>query len=141
MQDFISRAAAALGISESMTTQATGALLDMVSKSASSADMQQLLSRIPGAADLLKSLQPPAPEPPPSGMFGALGGLVSDATSALGSLGGSAAILQFLSSSGLNPQQGGQLATMFLDYARQTVGNGLADQIAKAIPGAKSFFG
>ena len=90
MQEFISRAATALGIPVSMASQATGALLDLVSKSASAADMQQLLSKLPGAADLLKSLQPPPPEPPPS-MFGALGDMVSNATSALGSLGGGGA--------------------------------------------------
>lgn len=140
MQEFISRAAAALGVSDTTATTATGALLELVSKTASAADMQQLLSKLPGAADLLASFQPPAPEPPPpTGMFGALGGMVSNATSALGSMGGGAAIMQFLSKGGLTPQQGGTFATMFLDYARQKAGNGLAEQIAKAVPGAKAF--
>lgn len=142
MQEFITRAASALGISDTMARQATGALLDVVSKSAATADVQQLLSKLPGASDLLKALQPPAPEPPPSaGMFGALTDMVSSATSALGSLGGGGGLVQFLSQSGLNPQQGGQFATMFLDFARQRAGIDLVDRIATAIPGAKAFLG
>jgi len=140
MQEFISRAASALGIPDALATQATGALLDLVSKSAPPADFQQLLSKLPGAGDLLKAIQPPPPAPPPSnGVFGALGNMMSSATSALGSLGGPAALLEFVSKSGLNPQQGGQLAKMFLDFARQHAGTELVDSIASSIPGAKSF--
>ena len=142
MQEFITRAAAALGISDTIARQATGALLDLVSKTASAPDMQQLIAKLPGAADLLKAIQPPPPEPPPSGgMFGALGNMVSSASSALGSLGGPGQLLDFISKSGLNPQQGGQFANMFLDFARQQAGNDLVDKIASTIPGAKSFLG
>jgi hypothetical protein len=142
MQEFITRAAAALGVSDTIARQATGALLDLVSKSASVPDMQQLIAKLPGAADLLKAFQPAPPDPPPSGgMFGALGNMVSSATSALGSLGGPALLLEFVSKSGLSPQQGGQFAKMFLDFARQHAGTDLVDRIVTTIPGARSFLG
>ena len=105
MQEFIT--ASALGISDTVAQQATSAILDMVSKTASATDMQQLLGKLPGAADLLKAVQPAPPPPPAAGVFGALGTMVSSASSALGSLGGPAMLLEFVSKSGLSPQQGG----------------------------------
>lgn len=141
MQEFITRAASALGVSDTVAQQATSALLDMVSKTASATDMQQLLGKLPGAADLLKAVQPAPPPPPAAGVFGALGTMVSSASSALGSLGGPAMLLEFVSKSGLSPQQGGTFAKMFLDFAGQHAGDDVVEQIIKTIPGAKAFLG
>lgn len=141
LQEFFHAASATLGATEHTVRRATAAVLDVVAQAAPAGDVQQLLSRLPGAADLLNAVRPPAP-PPPSGVASALGDLVANATTAIqGTIGSGAALLRLLAEIGFDAQKASQFATMFLDFARTYAGSDLVNRVVDAIPGARQLFG
>lgn len=141
MRDFIGLASITLGATEQTVRRATAAVLDLAAQVAPSADVQQLLSRIPGAADLLASFRPAPPSPPP-GVAGALGDLVTNAATAIqGTIGSGAALLRLLIEVGLDPQKATQFATMFVDFARSYADSDLVNRVIDAIPGARQLLG
>ena len=141
MHEFISLAVKTLGATEQTVRSATAGLLDLLTRVAPAADVQQLLSRLPGAADLINSFRPapPPPSPPPSGVAAALGDLVANAATAIqGTVGSGIAIVRLLTELGLDPQKAGQFARLFVDFARTQAGPELVDRIVDAIPGVRS---
>ncbi len=141
LRDFVDLAAITLGATEQTVRRATAAVLDLAAQAAPAADVQQLLSRIPGAAELLASFRP-APPPPPGGVAGALGDLVTSAATAIqGTIGSGAALLRLLTEVGFDPQKASQFAMMFVDFARTYADSDLVNRVVDAIPGARQLLG
>jgi len=139
MQEFIKLATTVLGTTEEAARRATGGLLAFLSSTVPGAEMQKLLSMIPGASDLLKSMQP-APPPRPQGVMGSLADLMTNATTAVqGAVGSGAALMNLFAQIGLDPQKGLEFFRLFVDFAKQQAGPELVDQVISRIPGAKSF--
>lgn len=132
-------AATTLGATEQTVRKATAAV---VTRTAAAPDVQQFLSRLPGAAELLKAVRPEPPAPPPaSGVAAALGDLVTNAATAIqGTIGSGAALLRLLTEIGFDPQKAAQFAGLFVEFARVHVGSDLLDRVLDAIPGARSLF-
>ena len=120
-------------------------MLDLVTRVAPAADVQQLLSRLPGATELLNAFRPapPAPPPPPpNGVASALTDLVTNAATAIqGTVGSGVALVRLFTELGLDPQKVGQFAKLFVDFARAQAGRDVVDRVIDAIPGARSLLG
>lgn len=137
-------ASVTLGATEQTVRRATAAVLDVVTHAAPAADVQQLLSKVPGAAELLAAFRPapPAPPPPAGGVAAALGDLVTNAATAIqGTIGSGAALLRLLTEIGFDPQKARQFASLFVDFAKAYAGSDLVDRVIDAIPGARQLFG
>ena len=145
MQEFIRLAVASLGATEQTVRKATAGMLDLVARVAPAADVQQLLSSLPGATELLNAFRPappPAPPPPVNGVASALADLVTNAATAIqGTVGSGVALVRLFTELGLDPQKAGQFARLFVDFARAQAGPELVDRIIDAIPGARSLVG
>ena len=142
MQEFIAMATAVLGITEDAARKAAGGILDLFSRVAPASEFQQLLTLLPGAADLLRAVQPPPPPAPPpaSPLAESLGSLVSNATMAVqGTVGVGMAFLNLASQVGFDPEKGRQFVVLFVDFARATAGAELVDRIVDAVPGFRTF--
>jgi hypothetical protein len=138
MQEFIRLATTVLGMTEEAARGAAGALLGFLSSTVPGAELQKLLSRIPGASELLKAVQP-VPPPPPPGILESLGDLVTNATSAVqGAVGSGVALVNLFAQIGLDPQKGVEFFKLFVGFARQQAGAELVDAVIGKIPGAKS---
>jgi hypothetical protein len=144
LQEFVNLASLTLGATEQTVRRATAAVLDVLAQAAPAADVQQLLSRVPGAAELLAAFRPapPAPPPPQAGVAAALGDLVTNAATAIqGTIGSGAALIRLLVEIGFDPQKAQQFANMFLDFARAYAGADLVNRVVDAIPGARQLLG
>jgi hypothetical protein len=145
MQEFIRMAASVLGTTEQVARAATSGVLDLVSRVAPAAEVQALLSRLPGAAELLNAVRtPPPPPPPPPGSTAAVLGAVSDivanaATAVQGALGTGVAVLGLLAQFGLEPSKGVEFVRLFVNFARQQAGPELVDRVIGAVPGLTTF--
>jgi hypothetical protein len=144
MHEFITLAVRTLGATEQTVRSATAGILDLLTRVAPAAEVQQLLSKLPGASDLLNAFRPTPPPPPPpppaSGVASALADLVTNVAAAIqGTVGSGVAIVRLLGELGLDPQKAGQFARLFVDFARTQAGPELVDRIIDAIPGARSF--
>lgn len=136
-------ASATLGATEQTVRRATAVVLETAAHVAPAADVQQLLSRIPGAAELLASFRPapPAP-PPPAGVAGALGDLVTNAATAIhGTIGSGVALVRLLTEIGFDPQKASQFASMFVEFAKSYAGSDVVNRVIDAIPGARQLIG
>lgn len=136
-------ASVTLGATEQTVRRATAAVLATVAQVAPAADVQQLLNRLPGAAELLASIRPvPAAPPPATGVAGALGDLVTNAATAIqGTIGSGAALIRLLVEIGFDPQKASQFAAMFVEFAKSYAGSDLVTRVIDAIPGARQVFG
>jgi hypothetical protein len=143
MQEFIRMASSVLGTTEDVARQATSTVLGLIAQVAPAADVQELLSRLPGAGDLLRAFAP-APAPPPSGAASVMGGvsdLVSNTATALqGALGAGSALLGLVGQIGLDPQKGAQFLSLFAGFAREHAGGELVDRVLSYLPGGRSLF-
>jgi hypothetical protein len=141
MQEFVRMAAAVLGTTEQAVRGATSGVLDLVARVAPAADVQALLSRLPGAAELLNAVRtPPPPPPPPPGSAAAVMGAVSDivgnaATAVQGALGTGVAVLGLLGQFGLDPGKAVEFLRLFVGFARQQAGPEVVDRAIAAVPG------
>ena len=142
MQEFIKLAVRTLGATEQTVRSATAGLLDLLTRVAPAADVQQLLSKLPGAADLLNAFRPAPPppsDPPMSGVASALTDLVTNAAVAIqGTVGSGVALVRLVSELGLDPQKARQFARLFVDFAKTQAGPELVDRIIDAVPGARA---
>jgi hypothetical protein len=145
MQEFIKMAASVLGTTEQVVRGATSGVLDLVSRVAPAADVQALLSKLPGATELLNAVRtPPPPPPPPAGsaaaVLGAVSDIVSNAAAAVqGALGTGVAVLGLLAQFGLEPSKGVEFLRLFVNFARQQAGPELVDRVVGAVPGLTTF--
>ncbi|MGH7825198.1 MAG: DUF2780 domain-containing protein [Candidatus Binatia bacterium] len=127
MQEFIQSAVSQLGINEDQAKSATGGLLNFL-KDQGNGDVQGLISKLPGAEDLMKSEGSGSESGGGGGMLGGLG-------SKLGGGGGALAVLQ---GSGLDASRAGSFVKMLVDYAKQKVGPEQVEQVVAKVPALKA---
>jgi len=128
MQEFIQSAASKLGINEDQAKSATGGVLNFLKQQGPSAETDTLISKIPGAEDVMQSTTAGG-ESGAGGMLGGLGGV----------LGGAGGALSALQSSGLDGGQAKQFVVMLVDYAKQKAGPQQVEQVLDKVPALKSF--
>lgn len=130
MQDFLADAAAKLGIGADQAAGATGSILDFIKENASSADVSEMLSKIPGASDLMGQSSGASGG---AGVLGALGGLLGgDGDSPLGGALGAA---DLLAKSGLSLDKLGGLLELLQKYVQPLLGEDLVKRLLSNIPG------
>lgn len=134
MQEFINMVTQQLGIGEDTARSATGGILNLLQKKAGDTDVDQLLSKLPGAETFGGSTDEPA-----ATGGGMLGGLASTVGSALGGeTGGMAGALAALQNSGLKSDQLGSFVTAFVEFAQEKAGGDLVNRLLDKIPEVKS---
>jgi hypothetical protein len=127
MQDFIKMVVDNLGTDEKTARSATGGLLGLIQKHADKSDADELMGKLPGAADLLKEAA--------GGGGGLLGGIASQLGSAIGGSAGSAlSVAGVLKGSGLDSGMIGQFVTLFFNFAKQKAGQELIGRLLSKIP-------
>ena len=138
-------AASVLGTTEEVARAATAGLLQLFARVAPAADVQELVSKLPGASDFLGALKSPPPPPQPgssAAVMASIGEIVSNAAIALqGAVGAGSAMLGLLGQFGLSPQKATEFIRLFVDFARQQAGQEVVDRVLSYIPGGKQFFG
>jgi hypothetical protein len=132
MQEFIQSAASKLGINEDQAKSATGGVLNFLKQQGPGAETDTLISKIPGAEDVMQSTTASGESRSESGAGGMLGGLG-------GVLGGAGGALSALQSSGLDGGQAKQFVVMLVDYAKQKAGPERVEQVLDKVPALKSF--
>ena len=131
MKDLIQNVASGLGVSEQVAESATSGLLGSLKAEAPAGDFSQLLSKLPGAEQLLNA----QPEASAASAGGLLGGVASAA--GLGS--GVGGLASALGGSGLEAGQYGAFASMFLGYVKEKAGSELVSKLAESVPFLKQF--
>jgi hypothetical protein len=131
MRAVISKLAVEVGINEQIAEKAAGMILSLLQRNDSSEAVENLLAKLPGAADLAANHSEPAPSG--GGLAGMLGGLMG------GSTGDALATVSALQSDGLTTDQIKQFGGGLLTYARETVGDNLVDEAVSNIPGLSQY--
>ncbi|MDJ0521299.1 MAG: hypothetical protein QNJ90_04420 [Planctomycetota bacterium] len=135
MLDFIQDAAGKLGIGEDTAKSATGGLLGLIQEHADPADASEMLSKLPGAAELI-------PSGGDSGGGGLLGGLGDALGGALGGgAGGALGAVEALSKTGLSADKLGSFLELFKNFALPKLGPDLLQRLLGKIPGLGSLLG
>lgn len=130
MQEFIQAVMSQLGVNENQAQSATGGLLQFLKNQADGNEVHTLISKLPGAEDLMKSVG--SGSPGGGGLLGGLGAAIG------GTAGGSAGLLSLLQGSGLGGGTAGSFVKMFVDYAKQKAGPDLVEQVLAKVPALKS---
>ena len=118
-----------LGISRDVARSASKVVLRLANKQLANLGYEDLLSKIPGAQELL------AEDPPPAAPQGGMGGLAS----LLGSAGDMAKAFSELQSAGLETSQVAPFIRAFLAHAREITGPEVVDDLVSKIPPLRSF--
>jgi hypothetical protein len=132
MQEFIQSVASKFGINEEQAKSATGGVLNFLKEQGPGAETDTLISKIPGAEDVMQS----APEGGESTERSGTGGMLGGVGSMLGGAGGALAALQ---GSGLQGGQAKEFVVMLVDYAKQKAGPEQVEQVLDKVPALKGF--
>ncbi len=139
MQDFIQDVASKLGVGKDTAEAATSNLLGLIREHGNSADVSQMLGKLPGASALLETS---AAKAAPEGPGGLLGGIGETLGSALGGAAGPALSgIEALTGSGLSTEKLGSLVEMFKDFALPKLGPDLLKRLLSKIPGIGALLG
>lgn len=130
MQDLIGRITAATGLPEDRARTALGIVLNLIQTQGHQAKVQELFSKLPGAADLAREKGGDGAGHGGGGLLGMLAG---------GMMGGPLAAISKLSAAGLSMDQIKALGTTTLDYAKEKAGPQLVREAAGAIPGLSGY--
>lgn len=130
MQDLIDRITAATGLPEDRARTALGIVLNLIQTQGHQAKVQELFSKLPGAADLAREKGGDGAGHGGGGLLGMLAG---------GMMGGPLAAIAKLSAAGLSMDQIKALGTTTLDYAKEKAGPQLVREAAGAIPGLSGY--
>lgn len=129
MDDIIKFISEQLKVSESVARESVKVLLQFAQKQAAGTDLEQYLSRIPGAAALLAEAPSSVAE-----SASPLGGLLG------GFLGGDAGkALSKLQAAGLDFSQIGPFLKAFVEKSREVAGPETVDEILKKVPALQAF--
>jgi hypothetical protein len=128
MQELIDRIVTATGLSAEKAELALGITLNLIKTQGNQNKVEELLEKLPGAADLVARH---------GGDGAARGGLLG--MLAGGMMGGPLAAISKLTSAGLSMDQIKQLGTITLDYAKEKAGPDLVKQAVGAIPGLSGY--
>ncbi len=130
-----------LGLSEDAARSATAGILDFVGKNAGRADFQELVGKVPGAAELMQQ-GAAATSGGSDGGGGLLGGLAGMASSALGgNLGAGAGLLGMLQNSGLDAGKAASFVPLLAGFLREKAGADLVNRVLGSVPALKQFLG
>ncbi len=137
MQDFIQDAVSKLGIGKDTAESATGGLLGLIKEHADPGDASEMLSKLPGSADLM-----PSGGGDSGGGGGMLGGLGDALGGALGGGAGSAlGAMGALSKTGLSADKLGGFVELFKNFALPKLGPDLLKRLLSKIPGIGGLLG
>ncbi|MGI9387854.1 MAG: DUF2267 domain-containing protein [Methyloligellaceae bacterium] len=131
MQDLINTIVSKLGIDGALAEKAIGIVLSMLKSEGPSDKVGELLSKLPGAEDLIDKASDSG-----EGAGGGLGGLVASA------LGGGNPLMDTLSklqSAGLDIDQAQKIGLEVLGFAKENAGEDLVKEVADSIPGLSQF--
>ena len=132
MEELIQRLVSSLGIDEGIANNFVGTVLNLLKENVDTAQFEQLLALLPGAAALLQGGQ----EAGSGG--GLLGGLADTLGKSLGGdIGSTLSGLGALSDTGLDPSQFGQAAEVFGSFLQDKGAGDLASALLDALPGVK----
>ncbi len=132
MQELINRVMSSLGIDATLAEKAVGIVLNMLKEHGSSDKVNELLSALPGAADLLGKLQNQGGAGVDESTSGGLGDAIG------GMLGGGGPLLDTLSemqSAGLDMTQARAAGLEVINFAKEKAGDDLVKEVAESIPG------
>ena len=124
MEELIGRIVAAVGIDQALAEKAVGIILGFLNREAPEGDMQALLAKIPGAAELVAG----------SGGGGG-GGLLSG----FGGMGGAMAAMSQLTSAGLDMGEVQGVTRELVGFAKEKAGEDAVNRIIGSIPGLGQF--
>lgn len=119
MEALITRIAENVGIDRGIASKAVEIILNFLRKSGPREDVDALLARLPGAADMVTA------EPAGGGLFGGFGGAM--------------AALNEMTGLGLDMGEVQRVVTETVSYARETAGRELVDRVIGSIPGLSQF--
>ena len=139
MQDFIQDAVSKLGIGKDTAESATGGLLGLIKDHADPSDASDMLSKLPGAGDLIKSAAGGGDEG--GGGGGLLGGLGGAIGGALGGGGGALGAVSALTKTGLSADKLGGFVELFKNFALPKLGPDLLKRLLSKVPGLGSLLG
>lgn len=135
LQDFIQMVVTQTGVNDQTARGAAGSLLSFLKDQVADADFQELAENLSGAESLIQESQGAEK----GGAGGGLGGLLGSAASAIGGGGGSAlGLVRLLTQSGLDMGQIGAFVPMFVNFARQQLGEGLINRLLDQVPDLKN---
>lgn len=140
MDDIIRNLAAQLGIGTDQAETGAGAILKLIREQASSADFQQLLSAVPGAAQWMGRASATASEPSDNPLSGLIGG----AAQLLGGLTGNANLseaIAALGKTGIGPDAAARFMPVFLSLLQSRAGADLVARLAASVPFLAPFLG
>ena len=130
MQDFIQDAAGKLGVGTDAVAAATGGLLGLFKQNGDGADVNEMLGKLPGAADLMQA----APSGDAGGgLLGGLGGAIGGALG--GGAGQALGAVEALSKGGLSMDKVGSFLDMFKQYVQPLLGADLLKRLLGSVPG------
>ena len=129
MEQIIAAIAAKVGIGEDVAKQGVGIMLNFLMKEGDAGVVGQMVSKIPGADDLL------AAHTADEGGGGGLGGLMG----AMGGGGGIMGLAGQLQGIGLDMGEIQGMAREFATQAREIAGDDTVDAVAATVPGLDQF--
>jgi hypothetical protein len=140
IQDFITSAAAKLGIDKSAAGSATGALASLIQKAAGKVDFGKIASAVPGLSDL--AAKAGGESGGGEGAGGILGGLAQKAGGLLGGAGGgAAAAAAAVTGAGVAPDKAPGFLSMFVDFLKSKVSPDVLKSVLAKVPGLSGLVG
>ena len=135
MEQIIARIVGAVGVDEGVAKQAVGVMLNFLMKEGDAGVVGQMVSKIPGADDLLA--EHTADEGGSGG--GGLGGMMGGIAGAVGGGGGIMGLAGQLQGLGLDMGEIQGMAKEFAAGAREQAGDDVVDAVAAQVPGLDQF--
>ena len=134
MEQIIAAIAAKVGIGEDQAKQGVGIMLNFLMKEGDAGVVGQLVSKIPGADDLLA-----AHTADEGGSGGGLGGMMGGLAGAMGGGGGIMGLAGQLQGIGLDMGEIQGMAREFSVQAKEIAGEDAVNAVAATVPGLDQF--
>ena len=136
MDELIGRIASSVGVDETTATKVVTIILNFINREGPSAEVKDLMAKLPGAESYLAA--PPGEVAGPSAPGGMMGGLGGGLGGAMGG-GGAMAVMNELTAAGLGMGDVQTVAQQFLGFAREHAGDETVAQVVGQIPGLDQF--
>ncbi len=124
MEELITRIMTATGIGDDVARSAVGIILKFLQKEGPEDQIQKIFDALPGAEELVAAKA----EEGGGGLLGGLGGMMSGGMGAM-------AVLNELTSAGLDMSQVQTVAKELVGYAKEKAGDEVVDEVVSQIPG------
>ncbi|MEM7567088.1 MAG: DUF2267 domain-containing protein [Pseudomonadota bacterium] len=136
MDALIAKIASSVGVDEETAKKVVSIILNFINKEGPSAEVKDLMAKLPGAEGYLAA--PPGEVAGPSAAGGMLGGLGGGLGAMMGG-GGAMAVMNELTAAGLGMGDVQTVAGDFLNFAREHAGDETVAQVVSQIPGLDQF--